>query len=154
MAGARNWAGGNGGVHVLDGRCAPARRRARAHLRGVGQGATALTATHAATCADNIVVIRSQMQALGWRYVLFPGLFGALLLMLAAAATDEMARARLCWSCAQVLTLAPVLCLRRSDGFPLSLLMWWRRRAGCWAAPPCPQPRPPESHLRTEQKLR
>ena len=34
-----------------------------------------------------------QMQALGWRYVLFPGLFGALLLMAAAAVTDELARA-------------------------------------------------------------
>jgi hypothetical protein len=33
------------------------------------------------------------MQALGWRYVLFPGLFGALLLMGAAAVTDELARA-------------------------------------------------------------
>ena len=33
------------------------------------------------------------MQALGWRYVLFPGLFGALLLMAAAAVTDELARA-------------------------------------------------------------
>jgi hypothetical protein len=33
-----------------------------------------------------------QMQALGWRYMLFPGLFGALVLMAFAAATDELAR--------------------------------------------------------------
>jgi hypothetical protein len=36
-----------------------------------------------------------QMQALGWRYMLFPGLFGALVLMVFAAATDELARFQL-----------------------------------------------------------
>jgi hypothetical protein len=33
------------------------------------------------------------MQTLGWGYLLFPGLFGALVLMAFAAATDELVRA-------------------------------------------------------------
>jgi hypothetical protein len=113
------------------------------------------------------------MQALGWRYVLFPGLFGALLLMGAAAVTDELARAhihaRMCsvhaapppYNACLPVSVRVLLCVRRSGGSCSSWLTW-RGRCG-WAAAAArrvllraqlqPSPQPHESartHMRRD----
>jgi CBS-domain-containing membrane protein len=65
-----------------------AKARTHAHAHAHARPLSLLPHSHHPPCA----LCAPQMQALGWRYVLFPGLFGALLLMGAAAVTDELAR--------------------------------------------------------------